>query len=421
VQQNRVRQILLGAAAALLAFTLAASVSPAAAVTPNSAGPGYTSMGVTATYPQRVVRIATGTPANVRFATLNVVQQINSAAGYTFLTMGPDLGGTPGRHEILVKVSPVVNCGAPGAAGCFSAGTLAAEGQRYVVNATVEIGVDGANGPHLTPILLHEMGHAIGLAHHDHLYLNQRQIMGHSVNEDMVSYRTGDRNGIRDLVNSYNNPNGNVDVSYQSAPGRATIRGWAFDSNAPMANIDVHVYVDGKYRAAAPTGVTRTDVAAAKVGSTPTSGFHVHLDGLAAGVRNVCVYAINVGLGNTNPLLGCRATRIGGKPFGSVDTAAVGTGRTITVAGWAIDPDTVNPILVHAYINGKYSRQVTANLARSDVGKTYPGYGPHHGYSVSIPNVPPGKHSVCLYAINAGPTTPNPLLGCRTISVPFAG
>ena len=39
-------------------------------------------------------------------------------------------------------------------------------------------------------------------------------------------------------------------------------------------------------------------------------------------------------------------------PFGSLDTAVAGVDRTVTASGWAIDPDTSDPIDVHVYVDG---------------------------------------------------------------------
>lgn len=107
-----------------------------------------------------------------------------------------------------------------------------------------------------------------------------------------------------------------------------------------------------------------------------------------------------------------------GNPIGSLDTAVRGPGM-IGVKGWALDPNTVKPISVHVYVNGRPVKAITANTNRPDVGARYRGYGNNHGYSTNIA-VGPGDHTVCTYAINVSLGTGNPQLGCRLVrNTPF--
>ena len=109
-------------------------------------------------------------------------------------------------------------------------------------------------------------------------------------------------------------------------------------------------------------------------------------------------------------------------PFGSLDGVSLedqGPGvqpGNLTVNGWAIDPDTVDPIDVHVYLDGQLKKAVTADLARLDVWIAYPAFGSSHGYSAGIDSVPPGTHTVCTYGINQGQGG-NTLLGCKAVTV----
>jgi hypothetical protein len=115
-------------------------------------------------------------------------------------------------------------------------------------------------------------------------------------------------------------------------------------------------------------------------------------------------------------LTGAGSGEAGGNPFGTLDAATAGPG-TVTVAGWAIDPDTPAPILVHVYVDDT-AVAATAVLPRPDVAAAFPGYGEAHGFAATVAGGAPGPHRVCAYAINTGTGTANALLGCRTATVP---
>ena len=104
-----------------------------------------------------------------------------------------------------------------------------------------------------------------------------------------------------------------------------------------------------------------------------------------------------------------------GSPFGQLDSTSTGPSK-VTANGWAIDPDTTSPIMVQMYVDGLANSLTWADQPRPDVGAAYPQAGPNHGYSVTM-STTPGRHTVCLYAINTGPGTSRQL-SCRTLTVP---
>ncbi|MGW1809246.1 hypothetical protein [Streptomyces sp. NPDC002078] len=108
----------------------------------------------------------------------------------------------------------------------------------------------------------------------------------------------------------------------------------------------------------------------------------------------------------------------GHNPIGFLDEAGLSADRTrITVRGWAIDPDTTSPIIVHTYIDGALAGATTANTSRPDVGAAHPGFGDNHGYYAEYP-AGVGRHIVCTYAINTGTGDGNPELSdCRTVEI----
>ena len=103
----------------------------------------------------------------------------------------------------------------------------------------------------------------------------------------------------------------------------------------------------------------------------------------APGTRTACAYGINVQSGSVNSLIGCRTVVVpDSSPFGSLDSVVGGAG-SLTASGWAIDPDTADPIQVHVYVDGG-AVVTTADRSRPDVGAAFPSAGPNHGYSSTI-------------------------------------
>ena len=202
-------------------------------------------------------------------------------------------------------------------------------------------------------------------------------------------------------------PVGAVDA-VTGGPGTISVSGWALDFDTTGA-IPVHVYVDGK-GTAITADVPRSDIGRIYPAYGPGHGFSTKL-AAAPGAHEVCVYAINRGPGS-NVLMSCRTVQVpSGSPFGAVDAVTL-SGGTVSVSGWALDPDTAEPIDVHVHVGGT-SWAVRADVARSDIGRYYPDYGPGHGFSASR-QVGPGQHQVCVYGINRGAGT-NVLLGCRAV------
>jgi hypothetical protein len=162
------------------------------------------------------------------------------------------------------------------------------------------------------------------------------------------------------------------------------------------------------------TGVARPDVASV-FNTTSNSGFEATITGLRAGGHQVCAFAINVGSGDSNPQIGCRSVAVqGGDPIGNFEQVVPGVG-TAQVQGWALDADTVGPVDVHVYVDGQWVAAGKADRPRPDVGDAFPSMGAAHGFVLDVP-VRPGRHQVCVYAINVGSGSANPELGCRTVT-----
>jgi hypothetical protein len=212
-------------------------------------------------------------------------------------------------------------------------------------------------------------------------------------------------------------PRGHLDdVSASGATVR--MRGWALDPDA-VDPIDVHVYADGK---GTPTIIradaSRPDVGAAFPGSGSAHGFDATMT-LSPGRHNVCAYAINIHGGNgVNPLIGCIDVTVppNTPPFGTLDSVATLPGVAIA-SGWAYDPDVpAMSVDIHFYVDGRFAGRVNANASRPDVGAAIPGAGSAHGFSGYL-GVAPGRHTVCVYAIDNYSMSSNSLITCYLADV----
>jgi hypothetical protein len=107
-------------------------------------------------------------------------------------------------------------------------------------------------------------------------------------------------------------PMGSFDTA-ANVNGVLTGSGWAIDGEA-RSGVPVHVYVDDQFRGQVTTGLPRPDVGALFPGVGNDVGFSFSVPGLADGTHRVCLFAINVGAGYTNPSLGCRNIGIEPQP-----------------------------------------------------------------------------------------------------------
>lgn len=197
---------------------------------------------------------------------------------------------------------------------------------------------------------------------------------------------------------------------------KASVTGWAIDPDV-AASIPVHVYVNGRWGGQYVANVSRPDVGAAYPGYGALHGFSITGIPVTVGTSSICVYGIDQVGTLKNSELGCRTvSTASGPPRGSLDSATGSVGG-FAVSGWALDPDTPDPVTVHVYVDGGWGGSMVANGTRTDVAAAFPGYGDAHGYSLKLAAAG-GSHSVCVYGINTGPAAANPLIACRTVVVP---
>jgi len=116
-------------------------------------------------------------------------------------------------------------------------------------------------------------------------------------------------------------------------------------------------------------------------------------------------------------------------PIGRLDSASIFTPTrptTILVTGWALDRDApTSPIRIHVYVGGPIGTRdvevydLLASTIRNDVAAAYPGTGNQHGFDSLIVTNKRGYLPVCVYAINIGSGSTNPLLqgSCQTVYI----
>lgn len=199
-------------------------------------------------------------------------------------------------------------------------------------------------------------------------------------------------------------PIGNVEL-VRAGVGSVELSGWALDPDT-TASIQVHAYVDS-VGVAFTADKERADVARIYPRNGSAHGFATTIQA-EPGQRRVCLYAINTGAGG-HTLLSCTTliipaapppSDLGRVPIGNVEVLQPVAGG-VEVGGWALDPDTYQPIQVHVYVD-TVGTALTADLERADVARVYPANGPYHGFDATIP-ASTGAHRVCAYGINTGP------------------
>ncbi|MET0727307.1 MAG: N-acetylmuramoyl-L-alanine amidase [Acidimicrobiales bacterium] len=222
--------------------------------------------------------------------------------------------------------------------------------------------------------------------------------------------------GCRTVQNLRSEPIGNVEGA-ASLYGGVGVSGWMLDRDSSDP-ITARFYVDAAHGGDARADRSRPDVGNAFPGYGDGHGFTAALP-TGPGQHSVCVNGINVGAGSSEGHLRCVfAEPLTGPPIGNFEMLQAGSGG-VRVVGWALDPDERGPVALHVYVGGTYESggvyrgALSAGLTRPDLSVSFPLMGTAHGFDGTVGTSTAGSSSVCVYAINAGPPAPNPLLGCK--------
>lgn len=200
-----------------------------------------------------------------------------------------------------------------------------------------------------------------------------------------------------------------------TVPGSVVVSGRALDPDT-AATTSVHVYVDGAFKLAIPANKTTTALP-----TYPAYGAgHGYSTALALtqGPHKICTYALNAP--NTpggHRLISCQTVNVNHNAIGRFDTFAQQGAVGIPVRGWALDPDSAQPVTVQISVDGKRLADLTANADRPDIGRAYPGFGAAHGFGTTL-TLGDGQHEVCLTFVNlSGTPGSNSAPTCRSLVV----
>ena len=211
------------------------------------------------------------------------------------------------------------------------------------------------------------------------------------------------------------NPVGVVEPP-QTTGSSVRIHGWAFDPDNRAYSIGVTLISGSTTIATATANIARPDVNQAY---QLTNG-HGYSFSLAAtnGSHTYCVVFHNIGIGSGNPKA-CRTITVNGNPYGHFDSVAANADGSVTLTGWAADPDaSASSTNVIATDNGAGLGTYPANQPRPDVDRAFHISG-NHGFRITRAGPRPGQHTYCVSAVNLGSklAAPTVSFGCKTIRV----
>jgi cell wall-associated NlpC family hydrolase len=224
-------------------------------------------------------------------------------------------------------------------------------------------------------------------------------------------------------------PIGYFDQAVPSGSAGINVQGWAADPDNLALSLTVQASLDGAAAGQVVTAVPRSDVVAAR-GTGPTPGFAKTL-AAQPGTHTVCMTAVNIAAGG-NTALGCRVVVVPA-PVGSTPTAAeiaahspfgalekvTASGTTVTLTGWAADPDNLaQPLKILAGHDGSPAVVTSAKVvARPDIALSRQ-VGSNQGFSVTI-TLSTGTHLVCAAATNIAIGVNRQLGGCLKLWVGY--
>lgn len=318
-----------------------------------------------------------------------------------------------------------VNCVVVLAGGAYAGDGKPDYAESFIRAGGKEIGINStrkgdiiqwgseSNSPHTAIVVAHLGGNSFDVV--DSNWNSDEIVRRHTITN--IYDRKSAPRFIR--MGTVSDPFGALDVAKAVGPGTIYVRGWAADPQLKSGPIKVHVYADGSFVTELTANKYRPDVPKVFAGYGSYLGYSATLKlKLRGGTKNICVYAINVGIGQNAPV-GCSSVTVpDANPIGAFDTSTSELGD-FTWRGWAVDPNKpAGPAVVSVWVNGQYAGWGYANKQRTDVAAAYPGYGQYLGYNFRHAYPSGGNIQVCVKTPNWGAGVPgNTTLGCKNIYV----
>lgn len=173
----------------------------------SRAGTGYVlaagGLGVNAGY---TVRMVTTNPlwTSIDEEVAEAAEAVEWASGSNMTMGAPISSHAENPFEITVEVSNNSPCGPLSPFGAIGCGGGYADFANNIIVGQVFICTCMTSDPTLYGVVLHEMGHAMGLAHYPASWQGQLQVMYPINQSDISYYRSGDVSGLRKLaMNGY--------------------------------------------------------------------------------------------------------------------------------------------------------------------------------------------------------------------------
>ena len=214
-------------------------------------------------------------------------------------------------------------------------------------------------------------------------------------------------------------PFGSLDAA-SGGSGTVTVSGWAIDQGRSGPAV-VNATVGGQTLQMS-ANQSRPDVGAVYPGFG-SAGFSGTIGGVGPGLQSVCVRAASSYSSEYDAALGCPMVYVndptGKSPVGGIDAIAVGPG-TVTVSGWALDPETSAATTVEVLVDGNVQASGLASRASASVPPDYASsVGTSHGFVVPVPGVLGATRNICIRVRNLQQGQ-DVLAACRQVAVPGA-
>jgi hypothetical protein len=220
----------------------------------------------------------------------------------------------------------------------------------------------------------------------------------HTVTVSAADSTSGALTVIKNTTVTNPAPIGNVEVL-----NGTTVSGWAFDKDAGASSIQVEIDNNGVAGTPFSASNNRPDLT-----SFPPVGSPLHGFSASGSFGIVDVYALDAPTGN-KVLLKTNSV----KATGHLDILQINR-----IAGWAWTPDMgANPMNIEVWVDGSLFQTGSTGTNRPDLTARNGGNA-NTGFDFALNAVPPGKHTVQVFAIDSKTTSSNArvLIGQGTLT-----